>query len=59
MKNFEELNRVTMLSRVLAAVVFIALPFIGFLVGLKYQGELSTLGGACPTSLVETVGNAR
>jgi hypothetical protein len=37
-KLFEPANQVTSLSKVLAAVLFIALPFVGFAIGYMQAG---------------------
>lgn len=41
---------VTSFSKILAAVLFIALPFVGFLVGLEYGTSLATHSYAPPVS---------
>lgn len=47
MKQTARLNQVTPVSKILAAVVFITLPFIGFFVGFTYQNELNDMYKAC------------
>jgi hypothetical protein len=37
----EELNTVTSVSKVLAAVLFVVLPFIAFYLGMQYQAAMS------------------
>lgn len=44
-------NQVTSLSKILAAVIFISLPFIGAVIGYRLAGE----SGAVNTQIVETV----
>lgn len=44
MKIPSELTTVTPLSKTVAFIVIIALPFIGFLFGIKYQKSISRLG---------------
>ena len=36
-----KLNKVTWYSKLLAAILFIALPFVGFYLGMKYQSAVS------------------
>lgn len=38
----KELTTVTPLSKALAVILFITLPFIGFFLGVKYQSSLNT-----------------
>ncbi|MCX6788942.1 MAG: hypothetical protein NTZ36_03655 [Candidatus Jorgensenbacteria bacterium] len=42
-------NEVTTLSKTVALIVFIALPFIAFYLGIKYQ-ELVQYGNCAPMS---------
>lgn len=42
-------TKVTSFSKILAAVLFIALPFVGFLVGLEYGKSLATPSYTPPT----------
>lgn len=46
----EYLTKVTPLSKLLAAILFIALPFIAFGLGLRYQQQVSDAGSQnrCP-----------
>lgn len=37
------LNQVTSVSKVLAAILFVALPFIAFMLGLMYQSSYQLL----------------
>lgn len=41
--DFNRLNQVTSVSKVLAAILFIALPFIAFILGLMYQSSYQVL----------------
>jgi hypothetical protein len=41
-KSFEW-NKVTPLSKAIAMIMFIALPFIGFVLGMKYQKMLTEI----------------
>lgn len=47
MKNMDRLNQTTAVSKVVAAVVFIALPFLGFWLGFNYQNELNEMYKVC------------
>lgn len=38
--NVNRLNSVTSFSKVLAAILFVALPFFAFMLGLMYQGSM-------------------
>jgi len=40
MKTSKKINKPTYFSKILAMIFFIALPFIGFYLGMKYQGIL-------------------
>ncbi|MFM2424041.1 MAG: hypothetical protein RLZZ70_430 [Candidatus Parcubacteria bacterium] len=40
--SFERANQVTSLSRVLAAVLFVSLPFVGFAIGFTQAGGTLT-----------------
>ena len=54
---FEPLNKVTTTSKVLAGIVFVSLPFIGFMMGMMYaekDARLYQLDTAVP-QLVPTI----
>lgn len=42
MKLPKELTTVTKLSKILATILFVSLPFVGFLIGTKYQQTISS-----------------
>lgn len=46
-----EWNKVTWYSRLLALVMFISLPFIGFCLGVQYQKNLNFQEEAIPTKM--------
>lgn len=54
MKSNDRINQVTPVSRVLAAVIFVILPFIGFWIGFTYQNELNDMYKACTEMRMET-----
>lgn len=41
--DMSRLNQVTSVSKVLAAILFVALPFLAFMLGLMYQGSYHLL----------------
>jgi hypothetical protein len=43
--SLQQLNKVTSLSKVLAAVLFISLPFVGFALGFVSAGGILPIGG--------------
>jgi hypothetical protein len=43
MKLSKQYTTVTPLSKTIALILFIALPFIGFFLGMKYQQEIDML----------------
>ena len=45
-KSFEW-NKVTTFSKALAMILFIALPFMGFVLGMKFQKELVNYQNQC------------
>lgn len=46
MKIDTSINKVTSLSKILAATIFITLPFVAFYLGMLYQQYLSNLDQA-------------
>ena len=51
MKPLESWTKVTKLSKILAMILFVSLPFIGFYLGIKYQ-KINT--ATCPVSSTST-----